>query len=98
MQATMVIPYPGTPLFEECRKNNWLKTEDWDDYDMKQPVTKVDYPEAKVMELVRGMYKVSFHPEFILRKIFSVRDKDDLKYAFYAAKKVIGHVFDFGKR
>lgn len=97
MQATMVIPYPGTPLFDECRPNNWLKTEDWDDYDMKQPVMKVDYPEAKVMELVQGMYKVSFLPEFILRKIFSIRDADDLKYALYAAKKVMAHVFDFRK-
>jgi len=98
MQATMVIPYPGTPLFEECRKNNWLKTQDWDDYDMKQPVMNLPYPQEKVMELVQGMYKVSFSPEFILRKILSVRDADDLKYAFYAAKKVFGHVFDFRKR
>ena len=98
MQATMVIPYPGTPLFVECRKNNWLKSLDWNDYDMKQPVMSLPYSGEKVMELVQGMYKVSFSPEFILRKILSVRDADDLKYAGYAAKKVFGHVFDFGKR
>ena len=98
MQATMVIPYPGTPLFVECRQNNWLKTQDWDDYDMKQPVMSLPYPQEKVMELVQGMYKVTFSPEFILRKILSVRDADDFKYALYAAKKVFGHVFDFRKR
>ena len=27
MQATLVVAYPGTPLFEECRVNNWLTTE-----------------------------------------------------------------------
>ncbi|MDP2906015.1 MAG: radical SAM protein, partial [Candidatus Omnitrophota bacterium] len=98
MQATMVIPYPGTSLFEECRLNNWLKSMDWDDYDMKQSVMSLPYPQEKVMELVQGMYKVTFSPEFILRKILSVRDTDDLKYAAYAAKKVFGHVFDFSKR
>jgi len=95
MQATMVIPYPGTPLFEECKQNDWLKTYDWESYDMKQPVMRTPISDSKIMELVQGMYKVSFQPEFILRKLFSLRDLDDLKYSLRAAKKVIGHVLDF---
>ena len=43
-------------IIKECRENNWLKTLNWDGYNMKQPA------------------------EFILRKIFSLRDVDDLKY------------------
>jgi len=57
---------------------------------MKMPV-----PEEKILKLVQKMYKVSFHPEFILRKIFSIKDKEDLQYALRAAKKVFGHIFDF---
>ena len=49
MQATVVIPYPGTPLFDQCRQNGTLKSLDWDDYDMKRPVMKVDYPEEKLL-------------------------------------------------
>jgi len=97
MQATMVIPYPGTPLFEECKQNNLLKTLDWDNYDMKCPVMKTPIPESKIMGLVQGMYKVSFQPEFILRKVSSLKDIDDLKYYLRAAKKVVGHIFDFRK-
>jgi len=97
MQATVVIPYPGTPLFEECRENSWLKTLNWDDYDMKHPVMQTQMPDDKIMGLVQGMYKISFQPEFIFRKIFSVRDPDDLKYSLRAAKKVMGHIFDFEK-
>lgn len=95
MQATVVIPYPGSRLFEECKEKGWLKTLDWDNYDMKMPVMQTPIPEAKIMELVQGMYKVSLEPEFILRKLFSIRDKDDLRYYSRAAKKVFGHVFDF---
>jgi radical SAM superfamily enzyme YgiQ (UPF0313 family) len=95
MQATIVIPYPGSPLFEECKQNNWLKTRDWDDYDMKEPVMQTFIPDNKVMELIQGMYKVSFQPEFVLRKLFSLRDADDLKYAWRAARKVAGHILDF---
>jgi len=95
MQATMVIPYPGTHLFEECKQQGWLKTLDWNKYDMKQPVMQTTMPEAGVMELIQGMYKVTFQPQFILRKLFSLRDIDDCKYFSRAAKKVIGHIFDF---
>ncbi|MCM8796121.1 MAG: hypothetical protein NC928_05515 [Candidatus Omnitrophica bacterium] len=95
MQATVVIPYPGSPLFEECRQRDLLKTLNWDDYDMKQPVMKSSIPDDKIAELVRSMYKVSFDPEFILRKLFSYKDADDLRYFGRAAKKVFGHIFDF---
>jgi len=95
MQATIVIPYPGTPLFAECRQNSWLKDLGWEDYDMKQPVMLGPIPEDKLMGLVQGMYGISLHPEFILRKLFSLRDIGDLAYYLRAARKVIGHLFDF---
>jgi len=95
MQATMVIPYPGTPLFEECKQNGWLRTEDWNDYDMKQPVMQSEIPDKKIMRLVQSMYGVTFSPEFILRKLFSLKDFDDIKYSLRAAKKVFGHLLDF---
>lgn len=95
MQATIVIPYPGSPLFEECKKNNWLKTLDWEEYDMKRLVMHIPFDDTKVMQLVQGMYKVSYQPEFILRKMFSLRDVDDLKYWFRAVRKVFGHIVDF---
>lgn len=95
MQATVVIPYPGTLLFEECKQKGLLKTLNWDDYDMKRPIMQNSILDSKLMELVQGMYKVSFQAEFILRKFFSLKDTDDLKYSFRAAKKVFGHIFDF---
>ncbi|MDD5255292.1 MAG: radical SAM protein [Candidatus Omnitrophica bacterium] len=98
MQATMVIPYPGTPLFEECRQKGWLETLDWDRYDMKEPVMRAPIPPEKIPGLVQGMYGVAFQPEFMLRKLLSLRDKDDLKYYLRAAGKVLGHIFDFNRK
>ena len=62
---------------------------------MKQPVMRSPIPDEKLMKLVQMMYKVSFQPEFILRKISSMKDIDDLKYSLRAARQVVGHVFDF---
>lgn len=95
MQATLVIPYPGTLLFEECKENGLLKTFDWDDYDMKQPVMRTGMADDALMKLIQGMYRVSFQPEFILRRIFSLKDAGDLRYSLRTARKVLGHVFDF---
>ncbi len=95
MQATVVIPYPGTPLFDECRENNWLLTEDWDRYDMREPIMKTPMDQKTLMGYVSGLYSVSFNPEFLIRKLLSIRDLDDLKYFWKAGKKVLGHIFDF---
>lgn len=99
MQATVVIPYPGSPLFKECRENDLLKTFDWSRYDMKEPVMKVSIPDEKLMGMVRRMYNTAFMPELLFRRIVSVRDFDDLKYFARAGAKVLGHLFDFkGKK
>lgn len=98
MQATIVIPYPGTRLFEECKENGWLLTEDWDRYDMREPVMKTPMPPDKLMSLVQEIYSVAFHPEFLFRRFISIKDFDDLKYFVRAGIKVIGHILDFGNK
>ena len=95
MQATVTIPYPGTPLFKECKDKDLLYSLDWEYYDMKNPVMKLGFPSSELLKLVQGMYSVSFSPEFIFRKIISVKELDDVKYFWRAFLKVIGHLIDF---
>ena len=95
MQATIVIPYPNTPLFRECKERDLLYTEDWSDYDMKNPVMKLSFPPEKLKNLVQRMYSVAFNPEFIIKKIISIKDLDDLRYFYRAFLKVLGHIKDF---
>ncbi len=97
LQATIIIPYPGTKLFKECEKKGWLKTKNWDKFDMSQPVMKTPMKDKTVMELTRGLYKSFITPRFIIKKIASVRDIDDLKFFWRAGKAVLGHLTDFRK-
>jgi radical SAM superfamily enzyme YgiQ (UPF0313 family) len=97
VQATIVIPYPGSKLYSECKANNELITNNWEDYDMKRPVMKTEMTEEQVMSLAHEMYKISFNPGFILKKMLSLRDMDDFRYYSRAARKVFGHLFDFKK-
>jgi radical SAM superfamily enzyme YgiQ (UPF0313 family) len=95
VQATIVIPYPGSPLFAECQKDGLLKTLNWDDYDMKTPVMRSPISDVQMAALVQGIYKVAFSPEFIVRRLISVRHLSDLTYFKRCFQKVAGHIFDF---
>lgn len=96
LQATVLIPYPGTPLYKECKENGWLLTEKYEDFDQRMPVMKTPMGSEKIKEAVESVYKVSFNPEFLARRIAGIRSIDDVKFLFRAAGKVIGHLTDFG--
>ncbi len=98
VQSTVVIPYPGSPLFEECKDNGWLKTLDWQKYDMKQPVMISPLGDEKVMQLVRSLYGVAFNPEFIYNRLKSISSLADANYFLRAIPRVFGHIFDFRHR
>jgi anaerobic magnesium-protoporphyrin IX monomethyl ester cyclase len=98
VQATLVIPYPGTPLFEECRKNGWLTTLDWEHYDMREPVMRSPIAPDRLQSYVRAVYSTALDPEFLMRRLASIRSMDDVRFVARAARKVVGHLADFGAR
>lgn len=98
LQATIVIPYPGTELFRQCEENGWLKTRDWDRYDMGEPVMKTPMSDEEILELTRGLYKSFLSPRFVLRKVLAVRGWDDLRFFWRAGKALLGHLLDFKGR
>lgn len=99
LQATIVIPYPGTPLFRECKENGWLVTEDWDRYDMREPVMRCPMTEIEIKELTQELYRVFMTPGYMIRKLLSIRNMDDLKFIKRGVEAVTGHLTDFsGKK
>ncbi|MBI3366126.1 B12-binding domain-containing radical SAM protein [Candidatus Roizmanbacteria bacterium] len=95
MQATIVIPYPGTPLYRECKENGWLLTDDYSRFDMREPVMKTPIPKEKILELEQDLYSSFMTPQYITRKILGIRSFHDFKYLFYMAWKLLGHLLDF---
>jgi radical SAM superfamily enzyme YgiQ (UPF0313 family) len=95
LQATIVIPYPGTPLFQECRDKGWLLTEDWDRYDMREPVMKTEMSDAEILAMTRGIYTSFLTPRFLWRKLRQIRRWGDLVFYWRAGLRVLGHLLDF---
>lgn len=96
LQVTMVVPYPGTPLFRELDQAGLLLTRDWDDYDMRRQVMKSGVPEEVIKGAVRQVYRAFLHPETILRRLVSTRDPlADLKFYWRGFLSLAGHLKDF---
>jgi len=98
LQASLVVPYPGTDLYREARENGWIMSEDWSDFDMTRPVLKIPFPAEELLKLVRKLYASAFHPLFLLRKALSIRGSDDVRYFLRAAGKVVSRIKDFRKQ
>ena len=98
LQGTIVIPYPGTPLFRECREKGWLRTEDWDRYDMREPIMTCPIPDDELRALVRGLYESFLTPRFVWRQIRSIRSFSDVAFLAKAGMRVVGHLLDFRKK
>jgi len=101
LQATIIIPYPGTPLYKLCKKNKWLLfdgPDGWSHYDMREPVMKSPLDKLATKKLTRELYKSFFTPRYVLRKVFSIRSKEDLMFIFRGAGKLLKHLTDFGNK
>jgi radical SAM superfamily enzyme YgiQ (UPF0313 family) len=97
LQATVLIPYPGTPLYKYCQENNLLNFTDYDRFDQREQVMKCALTTTDVKEMTQGLYKSFMTPKFIFRKIIeSLSSFDNFKYSFRLFVKVFfGHRRDF---
>jgi len=96
LQVTMLIPYPGTPLFRELDAADLLATREWADYDMRTLVMKAGVPEEVIKGAVRQVYRAFLHPETLVRRLASTRDPvEDLKFYWRGFLSVAGHLRDF---
>ena len=100
LQATVVMAYPGTPLYSQAVENDWLryKPGEWEMYDMTHPMFKFpDMTPEEVMKYCDEIYKAFMTPGFIMRQIASIRTPEDFGFLFKAGKAVLGHIMDFMK-
>ena len=97
MQATLVIPYPGTPLFAEAKKKGWLKTQKWADYDMRKAVLRTKVAEKKLKGDIQLLYASFVTPRFVFRTLKSIRGIDDIRYIAFQGLKFIAKKLDFKK-
>ncbi len=101
-QSTIVMPYPGTPLYEEAAKEGWLRFEkiDYEKLAMDQPALKnIEMRPEEIQALCKMNYKIYLDPRYIWQHAKSrVRSWEDVVYTFEGLTSVIGHIKDFSRR
>jgi radical SAM superfamily enzyme YgiQ (UPF0313 family) len=97
LQGSVIIPYPGTPLYKESLSNDWfsVNSEAWELFDMTQPVLNTPMDPERVMEMCNDLWRIYLHPKYILRRLLKIRGLDDLKFTLKGFTSVIGHIRDF---
>jgi len=95
LQATILIPYPGTPLFRYCQKNKLLLSQNWDDYDMRQAIIKTPLTNKELNDFIQKFFQTIITPKFIFNKITSIRSFQDIKFLTYYAFKYFKKLKDF---
>jgi radical SAM superfamily enzyme YgiQ (UPF0313 family) len=101
LQATVLVPYPGTPLYEYGVKHNLFHFDPtaYERFDMTEPVFKTtDMSPEEVIEMCQGVYRSFLTPQFILRRLWNTRSWEDVSYLMRGAKAVLGHLKDFGNK
>jgi len=97
LQASVVIPYPGTPMYFEALKEGWflIDPRDYEAYDMSRPVLKTPIPADEVMDLCDKLWRIHLHPVFMTKTVLSIRKSNDLRLLWQGLRSVLGHIKDF---
>jgi anaerobic magnesium-protoporphyrin IX monomethyl ester cyclase len=99
LQSTVIVPYPGTPLWKEAVENRWFLFDpyDYDRYDMREPVMKAKgMTSDEVMQICNDIYKKIFlTPKYMLQHLKRIRSFEDIRYTAHGLKAVVGHLKDF---
>jgi anaerobic magnesium-protoporphyrin IX monomethyl ester cyclase len=98
LQSTLLMPYPGSRLYEIAVEKGWLRysSGEWERWDMSEPVLKSgDMSPEEVKQLCDETYKLFLSPTYVLRRFLSIRSLADLKFSLRGVRKIIGHIRDF---
>lgn len=101
LQSTLLMPYPGSRLYEMAVENGWLRYSpgEWERWNMSEPVLKSgDMSPEEVKGLCDETYKLFLSPKYVLRRLLSIRSFGDLKFSFRGARKILGHIRDFSTK
>jgi len=101
-QSTVIMPYPGTPLYEEAVNEGWLRFEktDYEKLAMDQPALKnMELTPDEVQGLCKYNYKAYLTPSYIWHHLKNrVRSWEDLVYSVEGFTAVLGHMKDFSRK
>jgi radical SAM superfamily enzyme YgiQ (UPF0313 family) len=94
LQSSVIVSYPGTPLWNMAKANKWLKINplDYEKYDMSKPILKSKYNPT---EWCQKIWSIQSSPLFIAKSAIGMDSFQDMVLLARGAKSLVGHMMDF---
>lgn len=98
-QFAVAIPHPGTALYEECKANGWLTSENWADYTAEASLIETPWLTAEEVEQarIRAYREYYYRPRYIVGEALKVRRLADLKRLARGANSVRSRIRFFNQ-
>jgi len=99
-QFAVVIPHPGTELYDLCKKKGWLKFESWEDFDCRKALIETENLSIKDVEKYRveAYRKFYFRPSYILRTTLKLWNPKEARRIIRSARSIIERLSYYKRR
>jgi radical SAM superfamily enzyme YgiQ (UPF0313 family) len=94
LQASVVVPYPGSPLWTAAVNKGWflIDPKDYDSYDMSSQLLKCPIDQEA---WVKRLWRLHLHPWFLLRSALTLRSRAQWNLAWRGVLSLAGHISDY---
>ena len=87
----ITAPNPGTEIYEWAKKNNYLSSQKWEEFDLSYPV--LNLPTIS-NEDIKKYYKLAYRsfyyrPRYFLKRLMKIRNFNDVSSMFNGLKGII---------
>ncbi|UCE29505.1 MAG: radical SAM protein [Candidatus Bathyarchaeota archaeon] len=98
-QFAVVVPHPGTELYDLCLERGWLRYESWDDFDCRKALIETDNLSIEDAERYRTRAYKEFYlrPSFILRTTLKLWNPKEAKRIIRSAKSIMKRISYYGE-
>ena len=90
-QFAVVVPHPGTELYDICTEKGWLKYDSWEDFDCRKALIETENLSTREVEKYRiQAYKeFYFRPGYILRTTLKLWSPKEARRIIRSARSII---------
>jgi len=94
VQFAVVVPHPGTELYDICLEKGRLKYDSWEDFDCRKALIETENLSARDVEKYRieAYKKFYFRPSYILRTTLKLWNPKEAKRIIRSARSIIERI------
>ncbi|MCW4052460.1 MAG: radical SAM protein, partial [Candidatus Bathyarchaeota archaeon] len=93
-QFAVVVPHPGTELYDLCLEKGWLNYDSWDDFDCRRALIETENLSAEDVQRHRTQAYREFYlrPSYILRTTLKMWNPKEAKRIIRSARSIMERI------